>query len=108
MNAAERLWRALAHRDWSAARAQFHASATIKRFGGGASGAALDLDEYLAAHRERAAREGGDIHVLRVLNADGTSIVVEARVGEARCAGIYDLRDGRIAGVVEYWVSPAR
>jgi hypothetical protein len=24
-------------------------------------------------------------------------------VGERRCAGIYDLHDGRIAGAVEYW-----
>jgi hypothetical protein len=25
--------------------------------------------------------------------------------GDARCAGIYDLHDGRIAGAVEYWLS---
>jgi len=40
--------------------------------------------------------------VLRSLS-DGTACVIEARVGDARCAGIYDLHEGRIAGAVEYW-----
>jgi hypothetical protein len=30
--------------------------------------------------------------------------VVEARVGDARGVGLYDLHDGLIAGAVEYWV----
>ena len=34
---------------------------------------------------------------------DGKTAVIEARVGDRRCAGIYDLHDGRIAGAVEYW-----
>ena len=33
MNAAERLWRGLARRDWEAARAQFHPSAIVERAG---------------------------------------------------------------------------
>jgi hypothetical protein len=102
MNAAERLWRALAEGDWSAARAQFHASAMIERFGAGPR-SLLALDEYLAELRERAARGHEEIQLLRALNAGGVTIVIEARVGDARCAGIYDLHDGRIAGAVEYW-----
>jgi hypothetical protein len=34
---------------------------------------------------------------------DGKAAVIEARVGERRCAGLYDLHDGRIAGATEYW-----
>jgi hypothetical protein len=35
--------------------------------------------------------------------AEGKRRVGEARAGSARCAGIYDLHDGRIAGATEYW-----
>ena len=38
---------------------------------------------------------------------DGKAAVIEARVGDRRCACIYDLHDGRIAGAIEYWVAPA-
>jgi hypothetical protein len=107
MNAPERLWRALAQRDWPRVRSQFHRSAVIERVGGHGSGERLDLEEFVADHRERAARGDFDIEVLRSLNAGGTIIVIEARAGSARCAGIYDLHDGRIAGAVEYWVPPA-
>jgi hypothetical protein len=103
MNAVERLWRALAHRDWNAVRAQFHPSAVVQR---PSSGTRLGVDDLVADHREHAARGDFEVHVLRTLNA-GTTIVVEARVGAARCAGLYDLRDARIAGAVEYWVPPA-
>lgn len=103
MNAPERLWRALAARDWTAVPRQFHRSAIIER---PAAGERLDLDEFVADHREHAARGGFEVEVLRSLNAGGTTIVIEARAGSARCAGIYDLHDGRIAGAVEYWVPP--
>jgi hypothetical protein len=104
MNAPERMWRALAQRDWPRVRSQFHRSAVIER---PAAGERLDLEEFVADHREHAARGDFDIEVLRSLNAGGTIIVIEARAGSARCAGIYDLHDGRIAGAVEYWVPPA-
>jgi hypothetical protein len=104
MNAPERLWRALAARDWTAVPRQFHRSAIIER---PAAGERLDLDEFVADHREHAARGDFEVQVLRSLNASGTTIVIEARAGSARCAGIYDLHDGRIAGAVEYWVPPA-
>jgi hypothetical protein len=103
MNAPERLWRALAARDWSAVPRQFHRSAIIER---PAAGERLDLDEFIADHREHAARGDFEVEVLRSLNAGGTTIVIEARAGRARCAGIYDLHEGRIAGAVEYWVPP--
>jgi SnoaL-like domain len=104
MNAAERLWRALAQRDWAGVRSQFHRSAVIER---PAASERLDVDELVADHREHAARGDFEVEVLRSLNAGGTTIVIEARAGGARCAGIYDLHDGRIAGAVEYWVPPA-
>ena len=100
MNAAERLWRGLGRRDWEAVRAQFHPSAVIERAG---DGTRLDVEEYLAAHRVAAGRgEEGEIEVLRSV-VDGKAAVIEARVGDRRCAGIYDLHDGRIAGAIEYW-----
>jgi hypothetical protein len=97
MNAAERLWRALARQDWDAVRAQFHRAAAIERVGSGT----VDVDEYVAAHRVEASRSPA-VEVLRTLS-DGERVVVEARIGERRCAGIYDLHDGRIAGATEYW-----
>jgi hypothetical protein len=107
MNAAERLWRGIAHGDWAAVRAQFHAAAVVERFGGGwvggpESNVRLSVEELVAAHRVEAARGAPAIEVLRSLS-DGTACVIEARVGDARCAGIYDLHEGRIAGAVEYW-----
>jgi hypothetical protein len=99
MNAAERLWRGLARRDWEAVRAQFHPSAVVERAG---TGMRQDVDEYVAAHRIEAARGDEEIEVVRSV-VDGKAAVIEARVGERRCAGIYDLHDGRIAGATEYW-----
>ena len=99
MNAAERLWRGLADQRWEAVRAQFHPSAVIERAG---DGTRLDVEEYIAAHRVAAGRGEGDVEVLRSV-VDGKAAVIEARVGERRCAGIYDLHDGRIAGAIEYW-----
>src|SRR5438034_10327335 len=99
MNAAERLWRALARRDWEAVRAQFHAAAIVER---PATRVRLDVDEFLAAHRVEAAHGEAEVEVLRALT-DGRACVIEARVGEARCAGIYDLHEGRTAGAVAHW-----
>jgi hypothetical protein len=99
VNAAERLWRGLARRDWEAVRAQFHPSAVIER---ARDGTRLDVAEYVAEQRVEAARGADEIEVLRSL-LDGKAAVIEARMGDRRCAGIYDLHDGRIAGAVEYW-----
>jgi hypothetical protein len=99
VNAAERLWRGLARHDWEAVRAQFHASAVIERAG---TATRQDVDQFVVA----AARGEGEIEVLRSV-VDGKAAVIEARVGDRRCACIYDLHDGRIAGGVEYWAPPA-
>jgi hypothetical protein len=101
MNAAERLWRGLAAHDWDAARAQFRPGAVVEW---PHAAQRLACDEYIAVRRERA----GDrrVEVQRVVT-EGRSVVVEARVGEAYCAGFYDLHDGLIAGAVEYWVGEA-
>jgi SnoaL-like domain len=100
MNAAERLWRGLARHDWEAVRAQFHPSAVVERV---ATGARLDVDEFVAEHRVDAAQAHGGIEILRSV-ADGKTCVIEARAGNTRCVGIYDLHDGRIAGATEYWI----
>ena len=103
MNAAERLWRALERSDWEAARAQFHTGAVIEVVGG--ADAQLDVAEYVAEHREHAAR-GITVEVLRTLSGLGNIVAVEARAGDARCAGFYDLHEARIARATEYWVIP--
>jgi hypothetical protein len=99
MNAAERLWRGIARHDWEAVRAQFHPSVVVGRAG---TDLRQDVDEYIAAHRVEAARGDDEIEVLRSV-VDGRAQVIEARVGDRRVAGIYDLHDGRIAGAIEYW-----
>ena len=104
MNAAERLWRGLARHDWEAVRAQFHASALVEHAG---AGERQGVQEYVAARRVAAARGDDEIEVLRSV-VDGKAAVIEARVGDRRCAAIYDLHDGRIAGAVEYWAPPTR
>jgi hypothetical protein len=99
MNAVERLWRGLAGRDWRAVHSQFGANAVVEW---PHTGARMDAEEYVGRHRERA---GGDAAVVvsRVVT-EGRNVAVEARVGEAYCAGFYDLHDGLIVGAVEYWV----
>jgi hypothetical protein len=98
MNAAERLWRGLEAHDWPAVRSQFQPTAVVEL---PHSGDLLPVDEYVARRRERAGGRG--VAVRRVVS-EGRNVVVEAEVGEARCAGLYDLHDGLIAGAVEYWV----
>jgi hypothetical protein len=101
MNAAERLWRGLARHDWEAVRAQFHGSAVVER---PATHERLRVEEFVALHRADAARATHDVDVLRSV-ADGKTCVIEATIGDARCAGLYDLHEGRIAGATEYWTS---
>jgi hypothetical protein len=102
MNAVERLWRGLAARDWRAVHAQFRPNATVEW---PHNGARMDVEEYVGRHRERAGAAGGapTVEVARVVT-EGRNVAVEARIGEARCAGFYDLHDGLIVGAVEYWV----
>ena len=97
MNAAERLWRGLGARDWVAVRSQFQPTAQVQW---PHADRRMPVEEYVAVQRERA---GPAIDVRRVV-VEGRSVAVEAIVGEARCAGFYDLHDGLISGAVEYWV----
>jgi hypothetical protein len=98
MNAAERLWRGLAARDWDAVRSQFRAGAVVEW---PHTGERLGFEDYIAARRERAADRR--VEVTRVMS-EGRCVVVEALVGDARGVGLYDLHDGLISGAVEYWV----
>lgn len=101
MNAAERLWRGLGSHDWDAMRAQFRSGAEVEW---PHRGERLPFEEYVAVRRATAGRSR--VEVERVVS-EGRSVVVEARVGDARGVGIYDLHDGLIAGAVEYWVGDA-
>jgi hypothetical protein len=97
MNAPERLWRGLVAHDWAAVRSQFQPTAAVEW---PHANRRMPADEYVAVQRERAGRT---IDVRRVVT-EGRNVVVEAHVGDAWCAGFYDLHDGLIAGAVEYWV----
>jgi hypothetical protein len=102
MNAAERLWRAYGRDDWRAAEAQMHEHVEVLW---PVSGERLDREEYLFRVRERL--DGRRIDVLREIR-DGKRIALEAIAGDdggrqARCGAFYDLHQGRIALVVEYW-----
>jgi hypothetical protein len=99
MNAPERLWRGLERHDWPAVRSQFQPNAVVEW---PHTGARMDVEEYVARQRERVAA-GVAVSAERVVT-EGRNVVVEARVGDARCAGFYDLHDGLVAGAVEYWV----
>jgi hypothetical protein len=98
MNAAERLWRGLEARDWAAVRSQFQPTAAVEW---PHARRRMPVDEYVATQRERPGDRA--VSVRRVVT-EGRNVVVEARVGDAHCAGFYDLRDGLIAGAVEYWL----
>ena len=101
MNAAQRLWRALEGRDWNAVRAQLHEHAVIEW---PYSGRRLTVDEYVVALAIRLGDRA--VHVQRVAG-DGELVAVEATVGDARCAGFYDLHVARVQAATEYWVGAA-
>jgi hypothetical protein len=100
MNACERLWRGLAARDWRAVRSQFGPNAVVEW---PHAAARMDVEEYIARQRAGAVGRGADVQLGRVVT-EGRNVVVEARVGPMRCAGLYDLHEGRIVRAVEYWV----
>jgi hypothetical protein len=101
MNAVERLWRGLQAHDWPAVRSQFQPNARVEW---PHSGERLAVEEYVAARRAR----GSETIRVRRLLIEGRFVAVEATVGDARCAGFYDLHDGLVAAAVEYWVGEAR
>ena len=103
MNAAERLWDGLTRRNWDAVAAQFHDRADVYW---PHTGERITRDEYVAVNR--ASPGTWDIEVRKMIS-NGRDIAVEAIVRGAdethRCAGFYDLHDGRIAHATEYWVA---
>jgi hypothetical protein len=101
MNAAQRLWQALERRDWNAVRAQLNEHAMIEW---PYSGQRMTVDDYLVALASRL----GDrpVHVRRVAGG-GELVAIEATVGDARCAGFYDLHAARVESATEYWVGDA-
>jgi hypothetical protein len=98
MNAPERLWRALASRHWDAVSSQFHPGAIVEW---PHSGEQLSVDEYVAAQRERPPDRRVEV---RRSTGDGELFAIEASVGTARCAGLYDIHEGRISAATEYWI----
>jgi hypothetical protein len=98
MNAAERLWSALATQNWDGVAAQFHENATVEW---PHEERKLGVADYIAEQRARS--RGHGVEVRRVVS-DGRLVAIEAAVGAARCAGFYDLHDGRVAFAVEFWL----
>jgi hypothetical protein len=96
LNAAERLWRGIANRDYPAIAAQLHEHARIDW---PHSGEHLSAVEYVVRQRLAGAR---DVHVLRVLT-DEERVAVHAQVDDRTVGAFYDLQQGRIAAGVEIW-----
>jgi len=96
VNAAERLWRGIARRDYSAIAAQLHENARIDW---PHTGERLSATEYVVRQRLAGERR---VHVVRVLT-DDERVAVHARVGDRSVGAFYDLQQGRIAAGVEIW-----
>ena len=102
MNAVERLWRALAAREWKRAEGQLHPNAVIdlpvsgQRF--------TSCTEYVMHHA--ASPEERTVHVILVVHevkqvAVRLTITVGGTVEHGAC--FYELQDGRIARGTEIW-----
>jgi hypothetical protein len=98
MNAAERLWQALAAHDWARARSQFGPNAVVDW---PHADTRMDAGAYVAAMQALLAT--GPATVRRTAG-EGRILAVEATIGPARCGGFYDLHDGLIHEATEYWV----
>jgi len=96
VNAAERLWRGIARRDYAAIAAQLHENARIDW---PHSGEHLSSTEYVV--RQRLAGDH-EVRILRVL-VDEERVAVHATVGDRAVGAFYDLQQGRIATGVEVW-----
>jgi len=96
MNAAERLWRAIARDDYAAIAAQLHENARIEWPHRHES---LSATEYVVRQRLAGHRR---VRVLRVL-ADDERVAVHAEVDGRAVGAFYDLQQSRIATGVEIW-----
>ena len=96
MNAAERLWRGISNRDYSAIAAQLHENARVDW---PHTGEHLSAVEYVVRQRLAGERK---VHVVRVLT-DDERVAVHATVDDRAVGAFYDLQQGRIAIGVEIW-----
>jgi hypothetical protein len=96
VNAAERLWRGIANRDYPAIAAQLHEHARIDW---PHTGEHLSATEYVVRQRLAGTRR---VRVLRVLT-DEERVAVHAQVDGRAVGAFYDLQQGRIASGVEIW-----
>ena len=96
MNAADRLWRGIARRDYPAIAAQLHEHARIEW---PHTGEQLSAVEYVVRQRLAGERR---VRVIRVLT-DDERVAVHARVDDRTVGAFYDLQQGRIAAGVEVW-----
>jgi hypothetical protein len=96
VNAADRLWRGIARRDYSAIAAQLHEHARIDW---PHTGEQLSAVEYVVRQRLAGERR---VRVIRVLT-DDERVAVHARVDDRTVGAFYDLQQGRIAAGVEVW-----
>jgi hypothetical protein len=96
VNAAERLWRGIARRDYPAIAAQLQENARIDW---PHTGERLSATEYVVRQRLAGERR---VHVVRVLT-DDERVAVHARVDDRSVGAFYDLQQGRIAAGVEIW-----
>jgi hypothetical protein len=94
VNAVERLWRGIAHRDYVAIAAQLHPGARIEW---PHSGEHLSATEYVVRQRLAGERE---IHIERIL-VDEERVAIQGTVGDRAVGAFYDLQQGRIASGVE-------
>jgi hypothetical protein len=96
VNAADRLWRGIARRDYPAIAAQLHEHARIDW---PHTGEQLSAVEYVVRQRLAGERR---VRVIRVLT-DDERVAVHARVDDRTVGAFYDLQQGRIAAGVEVW-----
>ena len=96
MNAVERLWRAIARRDYPAIAAQLNEHARIEW---PHSGEHLSATEFVV--RQRLAGER-DVQILRIL-VDDERVALHAVVDGRHLGAFYDLQQSRIATGVEIW-----
>jgi hypothetical protein len=96
LNAAERLWRGIARRDYKAIAGQLHEQARIEW---PHSGEQLSATEYVVRQRLAGERE---VRVLRVL-VEEERVAIHAVVDDRAVGAFYDLQQGRISSGVEIW-----
>ncbi|MDP9340776.1 MAG: nuclear transport factor 2 family protein [Actinomycetota bacterium] len=99
-----RLWELFEERDWQGAGALLHEDVVVdwpwsaERIRG--------RDNFISVNRHHPAPDW-HIEVRRIV-AEGDQVVSEVIVpyegGQSRAASFFELRDGRIARIVEYWI----